>query len=808
MFASYLYTYVTTIIMKRLNLLSGIIMLLLLCNNIKAQTFSGTVLNENRQPVEFANVIMLALPDSTLAGGTSSAENGSFSFDVNKSTKNYLLRISMLGYEAITKTVESNERNLGDLIMKAYSLQLQEVVVVAQQPKIKFENGKFIANIQNSMAARGNTVESLLSQLPGVWASSGGISISGKGATVYINNRQVKFQGETLMKYLQTLRSEDIAEIEIIPNPTAEFSAEGAGGIIRIVTKRTIDEGLSGTVSATTLYQRYLGVMPYGSLQYNKGKFGAWLSLNGEKSKWRSPTKQNYQDFMNDVNYNICGTDTISDKNYSTSATLNYDFNHFNRLVFYASYMYWGKDEHIEQTTDLSGKLPDDIVTTENYKRTEQDMYSYSFSVNYDLLLDSLGKHRFTLLADYVNQYEYDTKDLSYYVNRDNNGSLISGENILNEQQKPYQIYSAELRYKHSFGKLGSGLTGLKYSYSTVKNDLSNYEKTAGAWSLNPDVGYNYQYSEKMTSGFYQYNLSKGKWSLTTAVRGEYTDGKVDGIGEAKRQFDLFPSIYYSYNLNKHHNLGLTFTRRIQRISYFTLLPQRYYSSRYTVIEGNPDLKPNKLNNISLYYNFNSTYYFSASYSFSNNALSRYTKTELIDNRSTLVYTYIDGVKEKNFNLNVYVPVKFTNWWNSINQANMYLSDYKTLNDDFSNFKYDIFTQHNFNLPSSINAQILYRYISKSKGAYTVSYPNHLLNISLQKAFLKNKQLNVKLEANRLILAKTRMETKTEQALIQYCSYGKRPLFQATLSYSFSKGKSKQIKSIQNSNSQEKGRAY
>lgn len=784
-------------------------LLLLLCDNVKAQTFTGTVLNEDHQPVEYANVALLALPDSTLAGGTTVAANGGFSLISNKSTKNYLLIISMLGYGSMIKTVESNEQDLGVLIMKTNAQQLQEVLVVAQLPKIKYENGKYIANIQNSMAAKGNTVESLLSQLPSVWASSSGISISGKGgAMVYINDRQVKLNGETLMKYLQTLRSEDIAEIEIIPNPTAEFSAEGAGGIIRIITRRAINEGLSGTVSATTTYQHYLGVAPYWNLQYNKGKFGGWFSFSGEKSKWLSLLEENSQDFVNRINYNTNGTDTIFDKNYSTAATLNYDFNRFNRLIFYASYMYWGKDERIEKTTNLSGELTDEIITTENVKRTEQDMYSYTFSVNYDLLLDSLGKNKLSLLADYVNQYKYNSTDFLNDVNKNSNGSLISDENLLNEHQKPYRIYSAELRYKHNFGKFGSGLAGIKYSSSIVKNNLFNYEYISGDWLLNSEVGYNYQYNEKLTSGFYQYNLAKGKWALTMGVRGEYTDGKVDRMGEVRRQFDLFPSIYYNYKLNVHHDLGIAYTRRVQRISYFTLLPQRYYSSRHMIIEGNPDLKPNKLNNISLYYNINGKYYFSVNYSFSNNALSRYNKTELIDNRSMLVSTYVDGVKETNFNLNAYVPIKFTNWWNSTNQANIYVADYKTQIDDFSNFRYDIFTQHNFSLPASIKAQVLYRYLSENKSAYSVTSPYHLLNVSLQKSFLKDRNLNVKLEANRLILRKTYMETNTDQAFVQYYMSGKRPLFQISLSYSFSKGKAKQIQHIQNSNSQEKGRTY
>jgi hypothetical protein len=62
-------------------------------------------------------------------------------------------------------------------------------------------------------------------------------------------------------------------------------SAEGVGGVIRIITKRIIDEGYKGVVSASALYQNYPRVMPYVAFQYGKDKFGTQFSFRGEKSK-------------------------------------------------------------------------------------------------------------------------------------------------------------------------------------------------------------------------------------------------------------------------------------------------------------------------------------------------------------------------------------------------------------------------------------------------------------------------------------------------------------------------------------------
>jgi len=778
---------------------------MLFCCFLSAQqTFTGKVVDENTSlPIEFANVVLLQRSDSSFVAGTATDNLGAFSIEAKQG--DYLLKVSFIGYQTKYLQIENVNANASIISLLQNEKNLTEVIVTAQVPKISFSNGKYIADIEHSIAAQGNTVESLLNQLPGIWASPNGISAFGNSVTVYINNRQVQLQGEALMQYLRSLRSEEISKIEIMQSATAEFSAEGAGGIIRIITKHITDHGWEATISPSITFQNYFGISPYASLQYGKGKFGAILTLNGEKSKWLLNSEENSQDFVNVTNYKTIGTDTIFDNNYSASLTLNYDFNRYNKFVFYTNYMYWGKDEHFDKITNIFGNTTENINTTQTGQQTKQNMHAYSFTLNYDLLLDSLGENQFILLADYVNQYKYNTKDYLHYLNNDSTGSVISDEILRNYQNKPYQIYSAEVRFQHSLGKYGSGLTGIKYGYSTVYNDFSNYEQILNDWQLQPTIGYNYQYDEQLVSGFYQYNLEQTQWSLLVGLRGEYTDGKGKYLGKTLSRFDLFPTLSYSYNLNAHHTLNIVYTRRINRISYFTLIPQRYYLSRYTVFEGNPELKPNILNTIALNYNINQKYYFSASYKWSNNALSSYSKTELINNQSIIVSTYTDGVRSRSFNFNAYIPIKFTSWWSCINQADLYVNSYKTQINQFSNFNYTLFTQHDFVLPYGIKSQILYRYWSQEKSAYTKSYPYHLLNASLQKSFSK---LFVKIEANQLIFNKGGQETTTEQTFVQTYLYGKNPMFRLTLYYSFNAGKAKQIQRAQNSNQQEKSRVW
>jgi hypothetical protein len=686
-------------------------------------------------------------------------------------------------------------------------VEMEGVSVVAVRPKIRMEKGRYIADIENSLAAIGNTIETLLNQLPGVWATDSYISLNGKAVTVYINHVHIKLEGEQLVKYLKTLRSEDVKKIEVMQQATAEFSAEGEGGVIRIITKRGVEKGWQGTISATTFSfisreTETLGVYPYLSLQYNKGKFSSRLAVEVHKMDGGLLFGEEYSQDK-DVKYSSVTPDTIYDKDYSTSLTLSYDFNPFHKLAVDANYNHFTKDEHLGGTTDITGAA---IAQTKSYHTSAHRTYNYSFALNYDWLLDTLSNRKITLLADYVNQYKNSLQDYFHYINHSSSEEpeSPSEEFLMNNQNRPYQLYSTELRYKHNFGEVGEGLAGVKYSYSTVENNYFHQEKKTrdSDWEVLPGSNYALRYGERLTAAFYRYDLTRESWSIMAGLRGEYTDVK----------FDLFPSFNYSYKVNEKHDLSLSYSRRIRRISYFTLMAYRWYDSRYTIREGNPDLKPNILNTLKFNYGFLGRYYLSLNCTWSYNAVSKYNKTEKIesDNRLVIISTLKDSVKTQSYNLNAYIPISLASWWSTTNQVDIYVNSYQTPKPEseaFSNFNYSLFTQHDFLFPLKIVGQVLYKYNSKSKNAYTTNYPFHLLNVSLQRAFLKEDKLKLALSANQLIFNKNGDETTTKDARVQHYVYIKYPILQLTLSYTLSGGKTKSMQEIRNSNEQERNRA-
>ena len=58
----------------------------------------GTVSDSENKPIEFANVAIYSLPDSTLIAGTTTDDSGAFLLTADNSS-NKLLRVSFIGYE-------------------------------------------------------------------------------------------------------------------------------------------------------------------------------------------------------------------------------------------------------------------------------------------------------------------------------------------------------------------------------------------------------------------------------------------------------------------------------------------------------------------------------------------------------------------------------------------------------------------------------------------------------------------------------------------------------------------------------------
>ena len=95
----------------------------------QAQNLIGKIVNESNEPVEFANVLLFALPDSAFQTGSVSGADGRF--QLSSELSNGLLKVSCIGYTTLYKTYAVGDELL--LQLTPDTQILDEIVVKGVQ---------------------------------------------------------------------------------------------------------------------------------------------------------------------------------------------------------------------------------------------------------------------------------------------------------------------------------------------------------------------------------------------------------------------------------------------------------------------------------------------------------------------------------------------------------------------------------------------------------------------------------------------------------------------------------------------------
>ena len=111
--------------------------------------------------------------------------------------------------------------------------QLQDVTIRAKRKAFSLKDGAFVANVSAMPSLRNSgSIDNLLNRIPFVQGSDGSYSVLGTGgeATLYLDGQRV--QDASILKHL---RSQDIASVEVINTPGAQYKAS-TKSVIKIHT--------------------------------------------------------------------------------------------------------------------------------------------------------------------------------------------------------------------------------------------------------------------------------------------------------------------------------------------------------------------------------------------------------------------------------------------------------------------------------------------------------------------------------------------------------------------------------------------
>ncbi|RYY33303.1 MAG: TonB-dependent receptor, partial [Sphingobacteriaceae bacterium] len=323
---------------------------------------------------------------------------------------------------------------------------------------------------------------------------------------------------------------------------------------------------------------------------------------------------------------------------------------------------------------------------------------------------------------------------------------------ITNQTPSTITINTQKFDYTKPLSKTLKLELGAKVSWVKTDNDLQAQIDSTGNGLVN-DAGRtnHFIYDENIKAAYFNLSKEFKTTSIQLGLRAEHTDSKgnlVTTDSVVKRDYlNLFPTLFINQKLGKKHELGFSYSRRIDRPSYEDLNPFIYYLDQYTYSQGNPFLKPQYTNSFELNYSYNKTINVSFNYS---KTTDSFTEIILTDTARKATYqTNLNFDEQNYYSVNINSPFRIFKWWTGNANFNGFYNDFKTpglQGADLSKGKFAFVfkTSHTFLLPKDFKGEVSSFYQSSLVyGIYDIK-PQHSIDAGISRSFA-SKKLNVKL---------------------------------------------------------------
>ena len=730
---------------------------------LSAQTYrlSGCVQDENRQPVEVANVLLKQAKDSTYITGMLTDTQGCFSFD--QPLGEYLLHITLIGSEDLyVPVVLQGNKNVGELTLKSSSALLDEVTVTAARPVIKRLVDRVVFDAHNTIASAGGSALDLLREVPGLQVGQNSIGIIGKGGIkVYINDRETKLSGDELIDYLRSYDASQILKVEVITTPPSKYDAAGNAGIINIRLKSRPKDYVGGTASASYSAGEKDNY-GYGGINLNLSKGRVSSFLNGGTTQGNYETcEKNYRYFPQNTWNSRADYTNYMNSFYlqgGVDVSLERDWTVGMQAIYNHSASKPGNALSWTEVYDASTAVLDSLLYSNSDKDTSSDRLNLNFHT--DKVWDDKGK-KMTWDVDYLRDNRDENMGfLSKTLLPD--GTEIPGTNFDYNylQHRKVDVVSSALDFILPFEKYKI-TAGAKVSFTNTRNGI-NYD-TSDPTLVQDDY---FRYKEQIYALYADYSREYSeRFSMQLGLRMEHT--RTTGISEAKDTEDkhdytrLFPTVYLLYSPTDGHALNFSFSNRISRPSQNMVNPFPFYQNKYTYACGREDLKPSYTYNVELGYTLKNNFNVSAYYSYSDDVFFQVVDLDAETNVTSFLWE--NFMQTHAFGLNNSYTFR-TKWLQAYAQHGVSYrrttSSAATTSPEEKGWAYDASLRNTFffNEKKTLLATLSGSYSSRQyQGIYLMS-PTYSISAGMLYRLLDNK-LSLSLNVNNLFVSHSKLET-------------------------------------------------
>lgn len=605
---------------KKLTLFLSFILAMFSAEAQMKVTVSGTVRNEEKKVIAYANVFLKKQADQKFVAGTITDSLGRFKMG-ELPAGNYLLEISIIGYRKKIQDLTIGSLNafldLGELLLTADAQTLGTVNIVGQgnADGLSDQLDKKTFMLGNNVAQSGGSVLQAMQSLPGVTLQDGRIQLRGNDkVAVLVDGRQNAMTGFGTQTGLDNIPASAIEKIEIINNPSSKYDANGNAGIINIIYKKNRQEGFNGKIGLNTglgsLWERKENLPGIRPQFRATPKMNPSLAVNYRKNQFNTFFQGDYL-YTQTLNRNEFATRSYSDGTIISQQVKR------NRTTAYTTLKTgtdWNPDE--QNSFTISGYFNREKIIDKGdipyFNRGMQRLRLWQFledEVKYTAMGSASYQHKFSqpghLLSIGFN-YTWHREDEKYFFT--NIMPTFTGEDsfaLLSDEH----VVDLNLDYIRPL-KRGRIETGLKFRRRTIPTNMQFFpglnsliDIHAGGWA---------DYKETIPAAYANYVLETKRFELEAGLRFEYVKVQYDvNPNHNTYQSDgydyarPFPNLRLAYKIDWNNKLSIFYNRRVDRPNEVDIRIFPKYDEPELLKVGNPTLRPQFTNTIELGYRIN-----------------------------------------------------------------------------------------------------------------------------------------------------------------------------------------------------------
>ena len=528
------------------------------CWQKEPNRLKGRLIDENLQPVQYANVHLFNPTDTTFITGGVSNANGDFVIPCD--AKEVLLKTHCIGYMPYSRVYEVG--SIGTVRIHTDAKLLREVKI--EQKQVEYNGDKIIAYPTAMQIKHSYDFFSLLNQqpFPGLFVDELNRSISSFNGTPIILVDGVKRS----TKDLYGIQPKNIKKIEYSMNLPMKYANSGASGVIYIYLKDPKAAG--GSFYTDLMFSPTTGFVNADvGATYNQGKSQFTLDYEFSLRDYNERIIDRNESYIGDdfrVDFKEEGSSSPFDYN-THDIRAGYNYRHDNTMYFSMKF----NNEIFTRHAEEAGYVQDSY--SGNYNRVTSNR-NYAYTPSLDLYIQKEWKGGNTLEAQVVgslsnNGYERTYKD-EYETGEE--------KSFPSKVNTDHQSLVSEITYKKTFSQKTQLSAGFQNELSKSENNyvLNDYITTL---------------EENNSYAYVNLSQSVGKMVLNIGTGLKYIKMKSE---KNEREFarNLTSLSFAGSPLNKLYiSLTGSYYPNIPGLSALTDLEQ--VSNDYLLVNGNPNLK-------------------------------------------------------------------------------------------------------------------------------------------------------------------------------------------------------------------------